>query len=105
MRENCSAQACPETTDAARAIANQYGLTGPLADTLVTRSHLGTQYLQYIFAGEQMKAELADLSREIDAPARQVDPFMLFGCGLNTPRHDAEYVAKLKACLAAAGQP
>jgi hypothetical protein len=46
-----------------------------------------------------VKADLAWLSGQIGPPGRQIDPFMLFGCGLNTPRRDADCVARLKACL------
>lgn len=97
-RSQCTTPSCPTSIEAATAIAHRHGLTGPLAATLVERSHVGTQYLQYIFAGERVKSMLQQLSREIGTQ-RPIDPFMLFGCNLNNPRSSAEYVGKLKACL------
>jgi hypothetical protein len=91
------------TEEAARAVALAYGLTGPLADTLVQRAHAGTQYLQYVYAGERVKDDLAWLEHAID-PAGHVrlDPFILFACNQDTPQRDEAYVARLAACVKAA---
>jgi hypothetical protein len=88
------------TEDAARAVALRYGLTGKLADTLVQRAHAGTQYLQYVYAGERMKRELTRLEHELDPTGHvPVDPFILFECNENTPRPDEAYVERLRACI------
>jgi hypothetical protein len=91
------------TEDVARAVALQYGLMGPLADTLVQRAHAGTQYLQYVYAGERVKDDLGWLEHAIDPSGRvHLDPFVLFACNQDTPQRDEPYVARLAACVKAA---
>jgi hypothetical protein len=98
-RTTCIASRCPDSIAQAMAIAHRHGLTGPLATTLAERSHVGTQYLQYIFSGERVKNMLQAYTQEIGTK-QPIDPFTLFGCRLNNPRSDPAYVSKLKNCLA-----
>lgn len=101
FRESCSAPDDLSSIDFAKSIANRYGLTGRLADTAAIRSHADTQYLQYIWGGLQVLDDIAYLQEQVGVGGkRTVDPFVLFACGLNTPRRDAAYVAALKACIA-----
>jgi hypothetical protein len=82
-------------------VANSYGLTVVLANTTAIRSHADTQYFQYIWGGLQVLDDIAYLRGEVGTSGRhRIDPFVLFACGLNTPRRDATYIAALKTCLA-----
>jgi hypothetical protein len=100
FRSGCSGANEPNTIDFAKGIAKGYGLTGALADTAALRSHAGTQYLQYILGGLQVLDDIAYLQSEVDATGQhRVDPYVLFACGLNTPRRDSAYVAALRACM------
>ena len=100
FRADCSAPDAPDTIEFTKDIANNYGLTGKLADTVAIRAHAGTQYLQYVWGTLQMLEDIELLQDQID-PSRQhpIDPFVLFACGLNTPKRTAEYVADLRACV------
>lgn len=100
FRNSCVDQSELNTVDFSKAIAVSYGLTGALADTLALRAHIGTQYFQYISGGLQMLDDIGYLQSKIDpSGANLVDPYVLFACGLNNPRRDADYIAALKACM------
>jgi hypothetical protein len=100
FRGDCSEASEPNTTDFTKKIAESYGLTGDKADTLALRAHIGTQYFQYISAGVQIVDDIKYLQQQIDPSGQnQIDPYVLFACGLNTPRRDGRYVAALKACM------
>jgi hypothetical protein len=100
FREGCSGASDPNTIDFAKSIAVSYGLTGVLADNLALRSHAGTQYFQYISAGVQIVDDISYLQSQVDpAGTHPIDPYVLFACGLNTPKRTAPYVAALKRCL------
>ena len=100
FRAGCSGFSDPDTVAFTRNIAATYGLTGNLADNVAIRAHVGTQYLQYISGGLQVLEGIAYLQSQVDPSGlHRVDPFVLFACGLNTPRRDASYVAELKACM------
>jgi hypothetical protein len=100
FRSGCSGTNDPDTVDFTKNIAASYGLTRELADNVAIRSHAGTQYFQYISGGLQVLDGIAYLQSQVDPSGlRRVDPFVLFACGLNTPRRDAAYVAELKACM------
>jgi hypothetical protein len=44
--------------------------------------------------------DIGYLQSKIDpSGANLVDPYVLFACGLNNPRRDADYIAALKACM------
>jgi len=103
FRPDCSHAADPDTIAFTKAIADEYGLTGALADTVALRAHAGTQYFQYISGGLQVLADIAFLQSQMEAakPVR-LDPFVLFACNLNTPQRDPRYVAELKACISTA---
>jgi hypothetical protein len=100
FRDGCSGDNEPNTIDFVKRIATSYGLTGDKANTLALRAHAGTQYFQYISAGVQIVDDIMYLQQQIDPGGKhQIDPFVLFACGLNTPRRDQTYVAALKACM------
>src|SRR5262249_38427669 len=99
FRKECSGPQDPDTVEFTKQIAESYGLTGNLAKTAAIRAHVGKQYFQYIFSGERIVDDINYLQAEIDPAGKNIDPFMLFVCGLNNPRRDAAYVSKLKACL------
>jgi hypothetical protein len=100
FRSDCSGEASPNTIEFTKRIAESYGLTGNKADTAALRSHIGTQYFQYISAGLQVLDDIAYLQQRIDPnKTRQIDPYVLFACGLNTPERTQEYLGKLKVCL------
>lgn len=99
FRTGCSGANDPDTIEFTKRIAEGYGLTGELADTAAKRAHVGTQYFQYIFSGEQVVNDIAYLQAEIDPNSKSIDPFVLFACGLNNPRREPSYIGKLKACL------
>lgn len=96
LRSDCDL----DTIEFTKRIAEEYGLVGKLAETVAERAHAGTQYLQYVWGGLHMLDELAYLQMQVD-PSEQhrVDPFVLFGCGLNTPRRDEAYIDALRACI------
>jgi len=100
FRSSCGGAHEANTLDFARGIGMAYGLTGLLADNMALRAHAGTQYFQYISGGLPMLADIAYLQDHTD-PSRQrrIDPFVLFACGLNTPRRDAAYIGALKVCM------
>jgi hypothetical protein len=100
FRSSCSGTNYANSIDFTKNIAVSYGLTGVLADNLALRAHAGTQYFQYIWDGEQVVADIAYLQHQVDPSGRRrVDPYVLFACGLNTPRRDTKYVEALKACM------
>jgi len=100
LRSGCADYTEPNTIEYAKTIAQSYGLTGELADTTSERSHAGTQYLQYVWGGLYMLKEISYLQNQVDAGmTHRVDPYVLFACGLNTPRRDAAYVNALRACM------
>jgi hypothetical protein len=100
FQAGCSGAGEPDTIEFTKNIAVTYGLTEKLADNVAVRAHTGTQYFQYIFAGEAVLGDIAYLQSQIDSSGKKrVDPFVLFACGLNTPRRDMTYVAALKACM------
>ncbi|WP_027568449.1 hypothetical protein [Bradyrhizobium sp. URHA0013] len=100
FRSDCLEEASPNTIDFTKRIAESYGLTGSKADTVALRSHIGTQYFQYISAGVQVLDDIAYLQQRIDpSKTHQIDPYVLFACGLNTPERSQEYLGKLTACL------
>lgn len=100
FRGGCSAASDPDTIEFSKSIAESYGLTGELAETAANRANANTQYFQYIWGGLQVLDEIDNLQRQIDPSGqRRIDPFVLFFCGLNTPRRDTEYVTELKACF------
>lgn len=81
-------------------IAQSYGLTVPLAANAAVRAHAGTQYFQYIMGGLQVLGEIGYLQGQIDATKTHlIDPYILFACGLNTPRRDAQYLSSLRTCM------
>ena len=48
----------------------------------------------------QVLDDIAYLQQGIDpAKTRQIDPYVLFACGLNTPERTDDYIGKLKTCL------
>ncbi len=92
-----------DTREAARRIANRYGLDGALAETLDLRSHADTQYLQYLFGGAMIKDDLKFLEVAIDPVGKtRLDPYILFECNLNSPSRDLQYVNALRSCVAEA---
>ena len=100
FRSGCSGANDPDTIAFTKNIAASYGLTRELADNVAIRSHVGTQYFQYISGGLQVLEGIAYLQSQVDPSGlHRVDPFVLFACGLNTPRREASYVAELKACM------
>jgi hypothetical protein len=100
FRSDCSGEGSPNTIEFTKRIAESYGLTGDKADTVALRSHIGTQYFQYISAGVQVLDDIAYLQQRIDpSKAHQIDPYVLFVCGLNTPERTQKYLGKLRACL------
>jgi hypothetical protein len=100
LRSSCSDSSEPDTIEYAKMIARGYGLTGDLADTVAERSHAGTQYLQYIWGGLYMLKEISYLQEQVDpGMTHRVDPYVLFACGLNTPRRDPEYIDALRKCM------
>jgi hypothetical protein len=100
LRTGCADSNEPNTIEYAKIIARSYGLTDELADTVAERSHAGTQYLQYIWSGLYMDKEIAYLQEQVDAGMTyRVDPYVLFACGLNTPRRDVGYINGLKKCM------
>lgn len=100
FRGGCSGADDPDTIEFTKNIAASYGLTGELADNVAIRSHVGTQYFQYISGGLQVLEGIAYLQSQVDPSGlHRVDPFVLFACGLNTPRRDPSYVAMLKTCM------
>lgn len=100
FRPGCSNTGDEDTLEFTKRIAESYGLTGKLADNLALRAHAGTQYFQYIWGGLWMLQEIAFLQNQLDPSGkRQIDPFVLFSCGLNTPNRGANYAALLKACM------
>ena len=100
LRSDCSGADAPNTIDFVKRIAASFGLEGNLADTLAVRSHVGTQYFQYISAGIQVLQDIGYLQSQIDPTGkRSIDPFVLFSCGLNNPRRDRAYIAELKECM------
>jgi hypothetical protein len=100
FRSGCAGDNDTNTLEFAKGIAANYGLTGGLADNLALRAHAGTQYFQYISAGVQIVGDIRYLQDQIDPSASHpIDPYVLFACGLNTPRRDVAYVAALKACV------
>jgi hypothetical protein len=96
LRGECDLDAIQFT----KRIAEEYGLVGKLADTAAERAYAGTQYLQYVWGSLYMLDALAYLQMQVD-PSKQhrVDPFVLFGCELNTPRRDESYLEALRACI------
>jgi hypothetical protein len=100
FRTGCSGHGDLNTIGFAKRIAESYGLTGKLADNAAIRAHAGTQYLQYIWSGLQVLEDIGWLQKEIDPTGeRLVDPYVLFACGLNTPRREASFVSALKDCM------
>jgi hypothetical protein len=100
FRTGCDDASDLNTVDFAKDIAFRYGLTGPLAESVALRSHVGTQYLQYIQSGMWMVNEISFLQTQIDSGRRhRIDPFVLFACNLNVPMRDADFVSRLKACI------
>ncbi|TWB03843.1 hypothetical protein [Bradyrhizobium stylosanthis] len=100
FRSDCSADGGADTVAFTKQIAESYGLTGDKAEALAVRAHVGTQYFQYIAAGVQILDDISYLQKRIDpAMKRQIDPYVLFACGLNTPERTDAYADKLKACL------
>lgn len=86
FRSDCSGETSPNTIEFTKRIAESYGLTGSKADTVALRVHIGTQYFQYISDGVQVLDEIAYLQQRIDPhKLHQIDPYVLFACGLNTP--------------------
>jgi hypothetical protein len=99
-RPGCAGSGDLDSIAFTKQIAATYGLTGILADNVAIRAHAGTQYLQYIFGGLHIDDDIAFLQQQVDPSGeKRVDPYVLFACGLNTPQQDADYVAKLKACM------
>jgi hypothetical protein len=100
LRAGCDGSTEPSTIDYAKVIARGYGLMNGLADTAAERSHSGSQYLQYIWSGLYMLDELSYLQKQVGGSVTlRIDPYVLFACGLNTPRRDADYIKALKACM------
>ncbi|MET7243481.1 hypothetical protein ABZT49_08940 [Methylobacterium sp. EM32] len=100
FRPGCSDPAEPDTIEFAKAIANEYGLTGQLATNVALRAHTGTQYFQYISGGLQILEDIAYLQGQLDLATKvRLDPFVLLACNLNTPLRSPEYTSELKACL------
>jgi hypothetical protein len=100
FRTGCSGAKDLNTVDFTKAVGVNYGLTGPLADALALRAHVGTQYFQYVSGGVQVVDDINYLQSEIDPTGRhQIDPYVLFVCGLNNPRREATYVNALKVCM------
>lgn len=100
FRSDCSGEDSPNTIEFTKRIAEHYGLMGSKADTVALRAHIGTQYFQYISAGLQVLDDIAYLQQRIDpGKTHQIDPYVLFACGLNTPERTQEYLGKLRACL------
>jgi hypothetical protein len=100
LRSGCADSTEPNTIEYTKIIARSYGLTDELADTVAERSHAGTQYLQYIWGGLYMLKEISYLQEQLDAGmTHRVDPYVLFACGLNTPRRDPGYINALKMCM------
>ncbi len=100
FRKSCDGDSEPNTIEFTKRIAIGYGLTGILAENASVRSHVGTQYFQYLWNGESVLDDIEFLQMKID-PTRQrrVDPFVLFACRLNNPRRDEKYVSDLKHCM------
>lgn len=99
-RDGCSSEGDENTINFVKRIAETYGLTGELADNAAIRAHSGTQYLQYVLGGLQILDDISFLQAQVDPSGRhRVDPYVLFACGLNTPRRDAEYVSALRSCM------
>jgi len=100
FRTGCAGPNDTNTIEFTKSIARSYGLTGVLADNAAIRAHARTQYFQYISGGLQVLDAIAYLQSQIDPSGqRRVDPYVLFACGLNTPRRDATYVSALQACM------
>jgi hypothetical protein len=99
-RAGCTGAGESDTIEFTRQIAIGYGLTDRFADNVAIRSHAGSQYLQYVYGELEMLDIIAYLQSQIDPTGSQrVDPFVLFACGLNTPRRDTEYVSALRTCM------
>ena len=62
------------------------------------RAHFSSQYLEYDYGQVQYQGVVAYFQQAI-GPAKTIDPFVLQGCGMETPARDAASVAKLKTCL------
>jgi hypothetical protein len=100
LRSGCAGAGDLDTVEFTKSIARSYGLLEVRADTVAQRSHAGTQYLQYIWGGLYMLDELAYLQTQVDpSERRRVDPYVLFACGLNTPRRDKPYIDALRMCM------
>jgi len=100
LRSGCAGESDVDTIEFTKNIARSYGLLEERADTVAQRAHAGTQYLQYIWGGLYMLGELAYLQTQVDpSERRRVDPFVLFVCGLNTPRRDKPYIDALRMCM------
>jgi hypothetical protein len=100
FRVGCSDADDPDSLAFAKDIVLGYGLPDALATNQALRAHVGTQYFQYIAGGRQVVEDIGYLQAQIDPTGKaRVDPFVLFACGLNNPRRDANYVASLKACM------
>jgi hypothetical protein len=100
LRTGCSGADDPDTVEFTKRIAVSYGLLGNKADTVAQRAHAGTQYLEYLWGGLYMLNEIAYLQGKVDPSGQhRIDPYVLFACGLNTPRRDQTYVDALKACM------
>jgi hypothetical protein len=100
LRPDCSRTTDLDTVEFTKRIALAYGLTERRADTVAERAHAEAQYLNYIWGGLYMLDELRILQSQMDSSRNQgVDPFVLFVCGLNTPRRDKSYVDALRTCM------
>jgi hypothetical protein len=99
FRPSCDDPKEPNTIDFTKAIAERYGLTGPKADTVALRAHIGSQYFYYISGGLAVLDEIKAVQALMPAGTRAIDPYVLFACEANNPSTDPAYIEDLKACL------
>ncbi len=99
LRKDCLAGE-PDSIQLVQGMAKQDGLSGGYLDSVVYRSHWGTQYLQYVTGEIRMRKTLEWLDANIQPEtANHFDTYQLISCGLANPRPDPATADKLKACL------